>query len=347
MNNLGILIETARQAQGMTQAELAQRLGVQQASIHRYEKGTRSPDTETLTRIGEVFGWSSRFVASASRPEGAIAVDAHLRRRATARPTVWRQLEATLNMHRLHAEFLAESVSVQSSRAIPSLDPVDATPQEAARVTRMQWRIPIGPVRDLVGWLESAGCPVIGQDMGTSRVDGLSQWSADLPLVMYNTSAPVDRVRWTLAHELGHLVLHRREVPVEVEDQANAFAAEFLMPEAVIRPQLRNFTLGSALDLKQEWGVSVQALVLRAHDLGVIDHAQRTRLYKQISYRQWRIREPGSDSLAPETPRLLRAIREQMSDLGLTDDEIAEAAGFLDSSRNTLMPAPARRLHSI
>ena len=341
MSNLGVLIETARRAEGMTQAELAERLGVKQASVHRYEKGDRDPEPEVMQRLQSVFGWTDRFIERSSRPQAAMAVDAHMRRRATAKASVWRQLEAQLNMNRLHVEFLGEAVALHASRPIPSLDPCEVSPQDAARVTRMTWRVPAGPIRQLIQWMEAAGCVVIPEDIGTARVDGLSQWSADVPLIMYNAAAPTDRTRWTFAHELGHLVLHREEVPVELEEQANAFAAEFLMPEAVIRPQLRNLDLSKALTLKQEWGVSIQAIIMRAHDLGVIDAAQRTKLYKQISYRQWRITEPGSETLTPETPNLLSSIRDELARLGLSDDEIASTAGFPDQSSNTLMPRPA------
>ena len=342
MSNLGVLIETARRAESMTQAELAEHLGVKQASVHRYEKGDREPEPEVMERLRSVFGWTERFIERSSRPQAAMAVDAHMRRRATAKASVWRQLEAKLNMNRLHVEFLGEAVALHASRPIPSLDPYEVTPQDAARVTRMTWRVPTGPIRQLVQWMEAAGCVVIPEDIGTNRVDGLSQWSADVPIVMYNAAAPTDRQRWTLAHEIGHLVLHREEVPVETEDQANAFAAEFLMPEAVIKPQLRNLDLSQALILKQEWGVSVQALIMRAHDLGVIDGPHRARLYKQISYRQWRTSEPGSDTLPPETPRLLDSIREELACMGLSDDEIASTAGFPDRTRNTLMPRPTQ-----
>ena len=120
-------------------------------------------------------------------------------------------------------------------------------------------------------WLEAAGCLIIAEDLGTSRVDGLSQWIDDYPIIMVNSSAPTDRFRLTVAHELGHMVLHSAFPALnDMESEANAFAAEFLMPEDVIRPQLRNLKIGRLLDLKREYGVSMQALVERAYHLSLL-----------------------------------------------------------------------------
>ncbi len=97
-------------------------------------------------------------------------------------------------------------------------------------------------------------------DFGTRRVDGLSQWVGDHPVILFDDAAPPDRVRLTLAHELGHLVLHAAAMSVDdVEAEANAFAAEFLMPAEVVRPSLRNLKIGRLIDLKCEYGVSMQA----------------------------------------------------------------------------------------
>jgi Zn-dependent peptidase ImmA (M78 family) len=167
----------------------------------------------------------------------------------------------------------------------------------------MQWRMPVGPVYDLTGWIEAAGCVVIEEDFDTARVDGLSQWVGDHPVVLMNISSPTDRKRLTLAHELGHLCLHSVDVTPDMEAEANAFAAEFLMPAEVIRSQLRNLSIGRLIDLKREWGVSMQAIIERAYSLKVMTATQRTSLYKRFSSLGWRTREPGSEELPQEHAR--------------------------------------------
>jgi len=128
------------------------------------------------------------------------------------------------------------------------------------------------------------------------------QWVGDHPVILFNDAAPPDRVRLTLAHELGHLVLHAAAMSVDdVEAEANAFAAEFLMPTEVVRPSLRNLKIGRLIDLKREYGVSMQALVERAYHLDLLSPTQRTSMYKMFSFKGWRIREPASEDIAPGT----------------------------------------------
>ncbi|WP_143013723.1 ImmA/IrrE family metallo-endopeptidase [Actinomyces ruminicola] len=123
-------------------------------------------------------------------------------------------------------------------------------------------------------------------------------------------------------YELGHLVMHSRHQDEDVEAQANALAAEFLMPEHVIRPQLRALTLGA---------VSAQ---------------ERQDFYKRLSRRGWRKQEPGSDTLPPETPRLAASVGKALADAGLTDAEIRELVGVAPGRPSPFIPE-ARGLHLV
>jgi Zn-dependent peptidase ImmA (M78 family) len=347
MSGLGDLIITARRARGLTQAQLAPMIGVSQPALHRYEHGLREPEPEIMANLAAALGVTEEFLQHAGKVRGAMAVDAHMRRRATEKATTWQRLEAQLNEYRMHASKLFEEVSLQADQVIPTFDPEGTDPRDAARLLRMQWRMPIGPVRDLTAWLEAAGCVVLFEDFGTPRVDGLSQWVGDHPVMLINNQAPTDRLRWTLAHETGHLCLHANYIGEDPEAEANAFAAEFLMPADVIRPQLRHLTVGKLADLKRQWGVSMQALVERAHQLGVLVAGQRTSMYKQFSRLGWRVREPHSDELAPERPQLPEFIAQTLLAKGLSLEEIAKLAGFADDDHNTMFKPARPALHAV
>jgi Zn-dependent peptidase ImmA (M78 family) len=347
MSALGDLIETARLARGLTQAQLAPMIGVTQPALHRYERGLREPEPDILIRLAHALGVTEEFLRDAGKVRGAMAVDAHMRRRATEKATTWRRLEAQLNEYRMHASKLFEQVSLHANQVFPTFDPEGTDPRDAARLLRMQWSIPIGPVRDLTGWLEASGCLVLFEDFGTPRVDGLSQWIDDHPVMLINSEAPTDRLRWTLAHETGHLCLHANYISDDPEGDANAFAAEFLMPSDVIRPQLRHLTTGRLVDLKRQWGVSMQALVERAHQLGVLVAGQRTSMYKQFSRMGWRTREPHSDELTPERPQLTTFITETLLAKGFSLEEIAKLAGFADVDHNVMFKPTGTVLRAV
>ena len=150
MSDLGEVLTTARRASGLTQEELAEKAGVTQAALSRYENGLREPDDQTLELLARALGVTPRFVKHPGRVRGAVAVDAHMRRRATAPATAWKRLEARLNMLRMHASMLAEEIQIRSNNRVPTFDPIDTTPAAAARMVRMQWNMPIGPVRNLI-----------------------------------------------------------------------------------------------------------------------------------------------------------------------------------------------------
>ena len=347
MTAIGEALITLRLARGYTQEDIAGLLDVSQPTINRYEHDEREPDDHMLERIAEVLGVTPEFLRHAGRLRGAMAVDAHMRRRASAKATVWRRQEARLNEYRMHVSALFEQVSLHAEQIIATFDPIDTDPHDAARLARMQWRMPVGAVNNLTGWVESAGCVVIVEDFGTPRIDGLSQWIGDHPVMLLNARQPVDRLRWTLAHELGHLCLHSEFVSTDPEREANAFAAEFLMPAEVIRPQLRNLTTGQLADLKRQWGVSMQALVERAYQLKTITAEQRTALYKKFSRLGWRTREPISDELRAEQPKLTTVIAEAMHNKGFSAEDVARVAGYASPQHNTMLTTPGKHLHAV
>lgn len=347
MNGIGDVLETLRRARGLTQEDLCATAGVTQAALSRYENDQRMPDEAVLERLAHALGVTSRFLTRTHAVRGALAVDAHMRRQRSAKASLWRHLEARLNAHRLHISQLFEDVSMRAEQVVPTFDPIDTTPAEAALLLRAQWRMPVGPVRHLVRWLEAAGCVIIEEDFATSRIDGMSQWIGDHPVMLINRAVPVDRKRMTMAHELGHLVLHNGFATVETEREANEFAAEFLMPAHVIRPDLRPVTIGRMRDLKLVWIVSMQALCERAYSLNLLSSDGRARFYKALSARGWRTSEPDSDQLAPEEPELVAAIGNNLRARGLSEREIAELAGFAEDTDDNPFARKPRRLQAV
>ncbi|MGH3887518.1 MAG: helix-turn-helix domain-containing protein [Pseudonocardiaceae bacterium] len=347
MSGLGEALLVARKAQDLTQDDVCGQLGITQATLSRYENDQRVPDDETLSKFAQIYGVTVGFLRYGQRMQGALAIDSHMRRQKTTKATLWRRLEARLNMHRLHASLLFEEVSLRSTNIIPTFDPEDTQPAAAALITRAQWRMPIGPVLHLIRWLEAAGCIVIEEDFGTTRIDGLSQWIGDHPVILVNSGLLADRKRLTLAHELGHLSLHSSIVTADMEEEANSFAAEFLMPELVIRPELRNLSLGKLIDLKREWGISMQAILERAYRLGLVKPRDRADFYRALNSRGWKVREPVSDELPIERAELTQEIGARMRERGLSDDEIARMAGFAPDAKANPFRVQPKRLQAV
>ncbi len=119
------------------------------------------------------------------------------------------------------------------------------------------------------------------------------------PLIFINSNLSGDRWRYTLAHELAHLILH--EVPhEEMENEADEFAAELLMPENEIAPQfskLGKIRLIDLANLKSYWKCSIAALLMRAGDLGFLTPVQKRYLWSMLSKQGWRLKEPNEIEL--------------------------------------------------
>ena len=135
--------------------------------------------------------------------------------------------------------------------------------------------------------LESAGAIVIMFDFGTRLIDGLSAYDpldAMPPIVFLNSTSPAERTRFTAAHELGHIVMHRRGfLSEDAEHEADDFASEFLMPTTEIKGFLGGITLDALASLKSRWKVSMGALLVRAVRLGKISERRSRTLWMQMA----------------------------------------------------------------
>jgi Zn-dependent peptidase ImmA (M78 family) len=147
-------------------------------------------------------------------------------------------------------------------------------------------------------------------------------------LVVAATTAG-DRRRFSVAHEVGHLVLHHvpKGFPHALEQQADAFAEAFLLPAAAMRAALvPPITLTTLADLKARWGVSLQALIRRARTLECITPSQYWSLYAQLGARGWRTAEPIA--VPVERPRALRQLAELLYGVPIDYPQLAQATGL-------------------
>jgi Zn-dependent peptidase ImmA (M78 family)/transcriptional regulator with XRE-family HTH domain len=212
-----------------------------------------------------------------------------------------------------------------------------ATPAEAAAYARGALGFSAGePLPYLVLALERAGVTVLGLPYAAESLDAFCAWRDGRPVVAVLDGAPGDRLRFSVAHELGHLLLHsardlRRE---PVEREADRFAAELLMPEHAIRAALpARPTLTGLIPLKNTWGVSLRSLIRRAREVGVVDEQRAAGLHRQLSARGWTRVEPGFVPL--EKPRAFRKLAEIA--YGPDVPRLAAAAGWSEPLTRTVL----------
>lgn len=320
------LLQVARAARGFTQGELAQRAGVTQALVSKLENGlTTDPTTETVAALAKAVNFPIPFFYSSERPHGLPPF--HYRKRARLGAKVLGKIEAEINIRRIHLARLLQSYELPAKQDFPVIDLAKEqwTPQRAAQVLRGYWLVPRGPIDSLTELVERAGAIVVQINFETPLLDALSFRVPGLPpLIFMNSVVPGDRYRFTLAHELAHLILHNHPAgDEEMEVEADEFAAEFLMPAKEVRPYIVGPSLSRLGRAKAYWKVSIKALIVQAHRLKLITPSQYTGLnvnYSKAGYA--RLGEPFPIPL--EKPSTLSlAVKHHLEGLRYSIEELA------------------------
>ena len=234
--------------------------------------------------------------------------------------------------------------SEQESVRLPYLRipraPNETSPQVAAAMTRVALGIKDDePIPHLTRTLERGGVYVavldFSAELHAKQHDAFSTWigpTLDWALIGVRANSSWERTRLSTAHEVGHLVMHYLRRDGDLESEAYAFASELLMPSKVLKVCWpKSATLMSLLPLKRTWGVSLAGLIEHGYRNGLLDAAQRTNLYKQMSNKRdrgtgerWRVREPGWREREPERPKLIAKVAETAFGTGTDLEAISD-----------------------
>lgn len=316
------MLRLARGSAGKTQTELADLMEVSQGKISKWEDGLREPSQEEVQRLGEVLRFTPEFFYQTDAVYGFGTCCMYHRKRQSLQTGVLNSIHDRINFLRIGISRLLRNVEMPEHRFEPLDIDEYGPPGKIAQLVRTQWQLPYGPVRNLVGAIEAAGGIVVPFRFGTKLLDAVSQWPRNMPpLFFVNNEIPADRWRFSLAHELGHIIMHRTPSPTP-EPEADSFAAEFLMPERDILPDLHEVTVPKALRLKSRWRVSMQAIIRRAKDTGAITPRKYTSLNAYISKLGYKKDEP--EPIAPEYPTTMnRLIDVHQNQLGYDIEELS------------------------
>lgn len=341
------MLKLARDARELTQAELAERSGITQAFISKLEHGLNTqPGEDALERISKALGFPSAFFFQRDRALGLPHF--HFRKRAKLGAKPLARIEAVINIRRQHIAKLLRSYEFEVTKPIPQidLDETGLTPETVAERMRAYWMLPRGPIPSVVDLIEEAGGIVILARFGTNLLDGLSfRLEGMPPLFFMNKDVPGDRFRFSLAHELGHMVMH--SIPDDdekMEDEAHRFAAAFLMPATDIKPYLVGAKIGALGRVKGYWKVSIKALIKRTHDLKLITPSQYK--FMNIQYNKFFKGDEPVDIALEQPFRLNNMFRYHQDELGYSIDDLAKLLAFLpqDVERVYLGGRPGLRL---
>lgn len=301
-------LRVARELVGLSQNQLASRVGLTPAAISQFESGAARPADESLRQLAAALQVPVNFFGQpiTETHEGFF--------RSLRRSSVSDRRRARSIAHIAHDLALAAAADNQfPNSAIPRILPSGLHAdrleiEHIAQQVRREWNVPDGPIKDVVSLLENHGVVVIRLPLGSADVDAFSLPFVDHPVVVLGSDKnDRARSRFDCAHELAHLVMHGEIIwgVKEVEDQAHQFAAAFLMPTEQIFDDLPTTVDWQKLfALKQYWQTSLAALLMRARRLGRMSDATYLTAVKAASARGWRRREPVPLG-PPEQPTVL------------------------------------------
>jgi len=331
-NNKILLI--ARQARKLSQKELSELTGIDQGLLSKIENGLREPTGDVIARLSDKLKYPQDFFFQSDRIYGLpVSVHGH-RKKCSVGMRQLDYIHAELNVMIWNLKKLLQSVELFSPELpIPffDIDEYNNDIEKIADLVRKTWLLPRGPIDNITECLERAGCVIFWCDFDNIAVDGVTiNAFQDMPICIFlNKDRPADRMRFTLAHELGHIVMHKIPHP-QMEEQADHFASAFLMPYSDIKEQFEmignRITLPNLAYLKPIWRVAMQALLMRAKSTGIISKNQSEYLWKQISIAKIRLQEPPELDFPHEEPTTLKTVLElHFKELGYSISELAEA----------------------
>lgn len=321
-------ITQARELAGLSKTAVAEQLDVSPAAVAQWESGAKQPTADNVAALSQHLGVSMPLLMKAMPVE--------LNRKGPVTFRAW----SNANTRRANrkAERLAEMVSeiflwlgerIQLPQfALPEISN-SGDIEEAAAACRRAWGLGDRPILKLGELLETKGVLLGKASFGDNRFDAFSCIINGRPFIFLGSEKD-DRARsrFDAAHELGHLVLHQHlteadlqqpEVLARVENEANKFGGAFLLPGDTFSMDVLDSTLDGFLKLKPKWGVSVQAMVVRAFQLGIIRKEQYQELFRQMGVRGWRKAkgEPFDEMVPPVTSSLGRKSLELLKSSGV------------------------------
>jgi Zn-dependent peptidase ImmA (M78 family)/DNA-binding XRE family transcriptional regulator len=322
------LLLLARQYRAMSQGETATTAGMNQGHYSRIENGllVDEPTVDSVERIARVLRFPTTFFFQEDGLAGLpLSVHAFNRKKSSISEKMLKQVHAELNIRIMHLRRYLNAMEITPDLPKPLID-VDegGGPTEIARLIRKSWLVPDGPVDNLTDLCERAGI-IVAWFSSSAPIDGVTMSVRDIPsCVFLNRNAPADRMRFSLAHELGHVIMHR--VPTDsIEDEANAFASELLVPEKAFKRSLlgQKVTLEWLARQKAYWRVSMQSLLYRASSLGLVTRHQSEYLWMKISSLGWRTAEPEETSFSHERPTIFpKIVSFHSNELGYSVDDL-------------------------
>ena len=340
---------SARLMKGFSLQDLADAIDnqVSRQALHRYEKGEVIPDTEKINLLSKALNVNPDYFFRSTKvgldevefrklskmPQKEASIIKEITKEKLSR---YLELEEILGLSNEFEDYLKDFEIITEYKQV----------NEAAELLREKWGLGYGPIFNIVELLEDKNIKVVDLRVNED-FDGLqTRVNGTIPVVVFNANKinKPDRIRFTLLHELAHLLLKFGDITErQKETLCHQFAGAMLLPEKTLRAELgdhRNkLSINELGNIKKKYGISMQAIVIRAKDCGIINEHYTKQFFFLIKQMNWKVDEPIEYNGAEESNRF-----KQLLFRALIEDQISMSKA---ASLNNQTLADFRKEHQM
>ncbi len=333
---IGERLKRARDAANLSLRALAELVDVSQTTISKYEKEMSTPDSTMLLKLSRALGVKTEFFF---RTDKFVLENKEYRKRTISNIEL-RSIESKI------LNLVEKRFEVESLFPNPPMERFEVPYIESEKITKLKdissiadklrevWKLGTDPITDLSDVLESKGIKVFMIDEDAdNNFDGLAAIVNDFHIIVISKNWPGDRQRFTLAHELGHLILEGKlGAKIDEEKASDRFAVAFLLPEAPLKKRLgtrrKKLEIAELALIKAEFGVSMQAVFIRANQVGIIEYTYSNTLWKLFKKEGWDVKEPGEQYPCEKIYIFKQLVLRALSEEYIGESKAAELLGM-------------------
>jgi Zn-dependent peptidase ImmA (M78 family)/transcriptional regulator with XRE-family HTH domain len=327
--SIGGRIKLARQASALSMRDLAKKVELSAMAISKYERDLDIPSSRVLIRLAKALAVKAEYFFRDS-PEkiSLVLYRKHARLSKTSMNAIHARIQEWLERY-LEIESFSIDEKVQFNFLHRFKVDVIEDVEEAAKKLRNAWSLGLDPLEGLIDCLENRGIKILLLNCD-SDFDACTFMNNGSPVIVVQKNVPGDRKRFNIAHELGHLVLDFHDNNLE-EKAAYRFAGAFIFPDEAAIQELGNIRSKLGMEelylLKRKYGISMQAIIYRAKDLGIISEGEFRRMFIEFTSRGYRQQEPGDllkDTIEIEKPKRMQMMLLRLLSEGIISQSKAE-----------------------
>lgn len=311
----GSKLKFARELRGYTLKCISENMNVSHQLISKWENGKATPNLaqqvclSDILDINRLFFWSDCNIPSSTS-------NIFFRKALSVPKRNQKIAENIVSLYSYIDEVISNDLGLRYYKINKSIDRLHSIDEIElyANEVRKKFGLGIGPISNMTLLLEKMGIRVVFCDLSHAQVDAITDELNNKIYIAINNKKSSVRTRFNLAHELGHVLLHQgfsskelkeKDIYKRVEEEAQYFAGCLLMPEKGLALDMSRTNLNYLIELKKHWKVSIQSLITRGNQIGLIDNNQALYQRQEISRRNWRKNEPLDDIMTQELPSLI------------------------------------------